>query len=444
MRSTGLYWFTQDLRLKDNPNLERASDLVDHLICAYCIDPALLQPSRYHTGGMSPLRVGFLLEGLQDLSDNLQSQQQSLHVFYDSPVSRLSQLIQEHQVTQLFVSRPAGYDEQRVIFSLQERFPTLRIVVSDAQTLFSEAQLPFGIEQLPKNFTAFRHKVESIEIDIEMDNTRNQSLPPTPLKSNDWDKSIASLTRDFSPLFRGGELAAVLHSQRYFKSELPQHYKTVRNAIAGFDHSTKFSPWLSQGSLSPKQIVSLLRQNEAQFGANESTYWIYFELLWREYFHWYGVKHKKRLFQFKGLRDKKPRRSFYGERFQKWCHGNTPYPLVNACMKELKQTGYFSNRGRQIVASCFVNELGLDWRYGAAYFEQHLLDYDVASNWGNWQYIAGVGADPRGGRHFDLNKQQQQFDPEQAYIRQWQGQLCDTTLDSVDMVDWPIPSSSHS
>ncbi len=90
-------------------------------------------------------------------------------------------------------------------------------------------------------------------------------------------------------------------------------------------------------------------------------------------------------------------------------------------MNQLKQTGYMSNRGRQIVASCFIHELGLDWRYGATYFEQHLIDYDVASNWGNWQYLAGVGADPRGCRQFNLSKQTQQYDPNAEFIDKWQG-----------------------
>ena len=107
-------------------------------------------------------------------------------------------------------------------------------------------------------------------------------------------------------------------------------------------------------------------------------------------------------------------------------------------MKQLNQTGYMSNRGRQIVASCLVNELQLDWRFGAAYFEQQLVDYDVASNWGNWQYIAGVGADPRGGRHFNLEKQTATYDPEHHFIRQWHGEANQYPLDSVDAADWPI------
>jgi deoxyribodipyrimidine photo-lyase len=144
------------------------------------------------------------------------------------------------------------------------------------------------------------------------------------------------------------------------------------------------------------------------------------------------------LFNVSGIKTSKPKTSFYPERFQKWCNGNTPYPIVNACMKQLNSTGYMSNRGRQLVASCFVHELGLDWRYGAAYLEQQLIDYDTASNWGNWQYLAGVGADPRGHRRFDLAKQTNIYDPKRVFIERWDGDNHDDSLDSVDAADWPV------
>ena len=110
-------------------------------------------------------------------------------------------------------------------------------------------------------------------------------------------------------------------------------------------------------------------------------------------------------------------------------------------MNQLNRTGYLSNRARQIVASALVNELQVDWRYGAAWFEQQLIDYEVGSNWGNWQYIAGVGADPRGGRHFNLEKQAAQFDPDGDYVRRWGDDRELTPLDSVDAADWPIARS---
>ncbi len=102
-----------------------------------------------------------------------------------------------------------------------------------------------------------------------------------------------------------------------------------------------------------------------------------------------------------------------------------------------------SNRGRQLVASCLVHELGLDWRYGAAYFESQLIDYDVASNWGNWQYLAGVGADPRGSRQFNLEKQTQMYDPNHEFIDKWDGHCDGERLDNVDMVDLLIAMESH-
>ena len=105
--------------------------------------------------------------------------------------------------------------------------------------------------------------------------------------------------------------------------------------------------------------------------------------------------------------------------FNNWVNGTTGYPIVDACMRQLKETGFMSNRGRQIVASCFVHELQQDWCYGAAYFEHQLVDFDVASNYGNWQYLAGVGSDPRGHRQFNLVKQAQHYDPDGSFVNAW-------------------------
>ena len=244
-------------------------------------------------------------------------------------------------------------------------------------------------------------------------------------------------------VFIGGETAALNRLNNYFKSSLPASYKQFRNNLSGWDNSSKLSPWLGYGCMSARQVVQAIKHFEASNIKNDSTEWLYVELLWREYFQWVHFAVGVKTYQFKGLNDSSPLTCFYPERFNKWCLGNTPYPLVNACMHELKQTGYLSNRGRQIVASCLVNELAVDWRYGAAWFEEQLIDYDAAVNWGNWQYIAGVGVDPRGGRHFNLAKQTQLYDEDGSYQKTWNSNSAQysDTLDSVDVVDWPVANS---
>lgn len=130
-------------------------------------------------------------------------------------------------------------------------------------------------------------------------------------------------------------------------------------------------------------------------------------------------RHGGALFRSQGLLPSAPRVEPDAEAFVRWCEGRTGLSLVDAAMRELRHTGHLSNRLRQIVASALIHELGGDWRAGAAWFEHGLIDFDVHSNQGNWAYIAGVGTDPRGGRHFDLDKQAREHDPDGSYRRLW-------------------------
>jgi deoxyribodipyrimidine photo-lyase len=438
----GLIWFGNDLRGADQKMLWRAAQDVDQLICLYCDEPHHKRPSRYATQGMSPQRRDFLFEGLDDLTAQLQALGQLLFVSQLDATTSLNLLLDGWPISSLYRNHHGGWDEQQVLNQIAHQYPDIRIHIDHGLSLFEPWQLPFKISELPDSFSKFRRLVENISIATPL--PRVLELPPAPHVDlaliQAWQgKPI----RRSKCTFIDGEQAAQQQLLDYFSTELPSHYKEVRNALDGWENSTKFSPWLAQGCLSARQIVTMLKAYEAGHGANESSYWIYFELLWREYFHWYATCHGKKLFLPEGVSQQRTQGSFYAERFRKWCQGNTPYPLVNACMKQLNQTGFMSNRGRQIVASCLIYELGIDWRYGAAYFEQQLLDYDVGSNWGNWQYIAGVGADPRGGRRFNLQKQTEQYDPHQQFIDKWQGQKFDSQLDSVDAADWPISPKSH-
>lgn len=438
----GLVWFGDDLRCADQNMLWRAIQEVDYLICLYCDEPHNNHPSRYATQGMSANRRRLLNQGLQDLALQLQALGQTLFVSSMDAATSLNLLLNEIPISHLYRNHHGGWDEQQTLNRIESRYSDVRIHLDHGLSLFTPSQLPFDITQLPDSFSKFRRLVENLDVFPPL--PALQKLPPAPTFDIQCIRPWQLKQIEDNSMFTGGERAAVDQLSDYFSTNLPSHYKETRNELDGWENSTKFSPWLAQGSLSARQIKASIDVYERDHGANESTYWIYFELLWREYFHWYATCYGKQLFLPGGLSGKQTQGSYYAERFRKWSQGNTPYPLVNACMKQLNETGFMSNRGRQIVASCLIYELGIDWRYGAAYFEEQLIDYSVGSNWGNWQYIAGVGADPRGGRHFNLQKQTEQYDPNLHFIHKWQGQIFDTQLDSVDAADWPIfPTSSN-
>jgi deoxyribodipyrimidine photo-lyase len=430
----GLFLFKNDLRVDDNPALARAAAEVDQLICLYCLESRQPPSSLHAPGYLSPQRQTFLFQSLADLHHSLRNLGQRLNFSTESPLDIIPQLITQHDISQIYCSENTGVHENQIWQQLFKRYPMISFTRIASHTLFEQADLPFPLAELPDSFSKFRKWVE--RLDIKPPIPALKQLPRSPELSEQWPQ--IPIISSQSMLFDGGERQGLAHLENYFERNLASSYKETRNGLDGMDYSTKFSPWLANGSLSARRIVCRLRNYEHDVEANDSTYWIYFELLWREYYQWYAHRHGKRLFNVSGIKTSKPKTSFYPERFQKWCNGNTPYPIVNACMKQLNSTGYMSNRGRQLVASCFVHELGLDWRYGAAYLEQQLIDYDTASNWGNWQYLAGVGADPRGHRRFDLAKQTNIYDPKRVFIERWDGDNHDDSLDSVDAADWPV------
>lgn len=442
MAQQSLYWFTQDLRIQDNQAL-LAAQASQSLICVYIIDPRWFKAQRWQHTPLGMHRWIFLQECLSDLAESLRGLGQRLHTFYGQPEDIIPKLCHTYDINHLLCTRLVGSDEKAILDTIRVRAPQTCIEQYDQYTLFSLSELPIRLKDWPKQYTPFRKLAEAWPVADAL--PAPETLPAMPklfalpaIERPDW----VPAPRHTRCNFYGGERAAQGQLDHYFSGQLPQHYKEVRNALEGWDNSSKFSPWLNQGCLSPRQITSRLRQYEHDQAANDSTHWLYLELLWREYFQWLHHRIGSRLFLFKGLAKTAPLTSYYAERFQKWCDGQTPYALVNACAKELKQTGYVSNRGRQILASCLVNELSVDWRYGAAWFEHQLVDYDVAVNWGNWQYIAGVGVDPRGGRHFDIEKQTSLYDSEGHYRRFW-GAQAHAQLDSVDAADWPIVPGAH-
>ncbi|MEZ8814931.1 DASH family cryptochrome [Vibrio cyclitrophicus] len=473
MKKIGLYLFTNDLRADDNELLGKASRLVDELICVV-IEPNLSVFSRKFAKEQQygAERAKFISQSITDLESRLANLGQELIVLRsstltDEEMSRdfaLSEIIKSQQATHLFVSHHCGFDERHLVQSIQFNFPKLILMQQHHSTLLELEQLPFELSKLPRSFTKFRKLVEHLPIDTQ--SLSITTLPPMPkalshchsiqASNSKFDEHCLNISNTnvnglHNSSFIGGEQAGLAHLHDYFSHPYAHQYKQTRNAFDGKENSTKFSPWLALGCVSPKTIYRNLVQFEAKHGSNDSTYWIFFELLWREYFYWKCLSLGSSLFQ-NGTDnpsiDSVLATNTTQQNFANWKCGNTGYPIVDACMRQLNTTGYVSNRGRQLAASCLIYELGVDWRNGAAYFESQLVDYDVASNWGNWAYIAGdlnqpvhntqsshnnrsihnnqsihkdqsINQSQPKSRHFDLAKQTEMYDPDHVFINQW-------------------------
>lgn len=219
---------------------------------------------------------------------------------------------------------------------------------------------------------------------------------------------------------RGGESAAWDRVREYiWEGDHLRRYKETRNGLIGSDYSSKFSPYLAHGCLSPRDVVAEVRRYETERVRNRSTYWMVFELLWRDYYLYLARTVGAGLYRLTGPQDRELPWRKDGEAFERWRLGTTGEPFVDANMRELLVTGFMSNRGRQVVASYLARDLTVPWTWGAEWFESQLVDYDPGSNWGNWSYTAGVGTDPRKDRYFNPHTQAERYDPNAEYRRLW-------------------------
>jgi len=420
-----VFWFRHDLRLHDNPALALALRLARErytwLLPVVVLDPT--QTTAHTPWGFArqgPHRSQFVSEGVASLADSLQALGTPLWVRHANPVATLTECLQQLRASELVCEDIPAPEEQAAVAALTTACARLGAKVSTVwqSTLFAPEALPMRPEQVPDTFTAFRHKLEASGA------TEAQPLPA----ATEWPRVPQGLapapplnTARSAPSTvagQGGEPAALSHLARYCAQGLPHTYKATRNALTGFDHSSRWSPWLASGALSARQAMAAIRRFEAAHGANDSTYWLWFELLWRDHFRWMHAKHGAALYRARGL-GPLPLPTHNAQGFERWCNARTGQALVDAGMRELATTGWLSNRMRQIVGSYLIHDLGGDWRAGAAWFEHMLIDFDTCSNQCNWAYIAGRGTDPRGGRRFNTDKQTQDHDPHGDYRRLW-------------------------
>lgn len=424
-------WLLNDLRLHDHPALQaalRAAPQEVHFVYVWGPPAVRWGELSYRPVGpglrsrMSPARERFLLEALLDLAQRVR-----LTVLEGEPHRVLPAWAQQKGFAAVYAHREWAPEEtayqKAVSRTLAERGIAFHLL--EANALYDQAQLPFPLEGLPLLFTRFRQLVErSVEVKLPLP-APVQMPSASDRDSEGWLRHRLERLPAPSPLsfpFEGGEIAGQKWVQTYFEGPVFT-YQQTRNSFTGQTFSSHFSPWLALGCVSPRWVYAALRQAEKTHGASDSTYALFFELLWREYFRWLLARFGGKAFSEGGIRGYRLPWKRDERLYQSWVEGRTGYPVVDAALRELAATGWTSNRARQIVASFFTKNLFLDWRWGATYFETQLIDYDVYSNWGNWLYQAGVGTDGRGFRWFDPVRQAKLYDPQGHFIRMWVPEL---------------------
>ncbi len=431
---TALLWLRHDLRVHDHAPLADALDAAGpdgRLLAVACLDPRQTEPTELGVRKMDGYRAAFLLESLRDLRARMRALGGDVVVRQGRPEDVVPDLARQTDAATVHLTDEPTREETDVADAVRRALPEVDWRPVWGHTLVDVDALPFAIDRAPDVFTQFRKAVERTRPADRYPAPRPapDRLPSLPdgVDPGEIPDSVAALgleprepdtRRGFA--IRGGEAEGLARLQAYvWDKDRLKTYKETRNGMLDPDDSSKLSPWLANGCLSPRRVQAEVARYEAERGANKSTYWLTFELLWRDFFRVYGAKHGDRLFWPsgpKGIEGVSTRLDH--AHYAAWCHGRTGLPLVDASMRELNATGFMSNRGRQNAASFFVKHLDLDWRAGAAYYEGMLVDYDVTSNWGNWAYVAGVGSDPRD-RYFDVELQAKKYDPDSEFIGHW-------------------------
>ena len=429
---TIIIWYRNDLRLHDHKPLDQACQEKAHIIPIYCFDSRQFATTSFGFPKTGKYRAQFLLESVQNLRQSLQNIGSNLIVRQGLPEVEISNLAKQLKVDAVYYHQEVTAEELAVEKSLNQALSNIGIKSQSfwGSTLYLPEDLPFEITHIPELFTNFRKQVEkksAVEEPLPTP-TKLPSLPNIELGNIPTSAELKLETPIYDSRavlkFKGGETEAIARLNHYFwEANCLKDYKETRNGMLGADYSSKFSPWLALGCISPRYIYNQVQQYETEVIKNNSTYWLIFELIWRDFFRFICAKHGNKIFYISGLQGIDIPWKEDWQRFNLWQEGKTGYPLVDANMRELALTGFMSNRGRQNVASFLTKNLGINWQMGAEWLESLLIDYDVCSNWGNWNYTAGVGNDARGFRYFNILKQSHNYDPKGDYVRHWLPEL---------------------
>ena len=416
MDKISIFWFRRDLRLHDNKALFHALQSEEKILPIFIFDIDILKKIP-----KDDARISFIYSELKAMNMHLESYGTEIKMFHGNPKEVFKSLMKNYTIEKVFTNH--DYEPYAIKRDLE-----IKEVVSTSKIDFQtyKDQVIFEKNEITKKdgkpyvvYTPYSKKwLEKYETN------KPENYPSEDLLDRLYKKT-KSETLTLSDI---GFIETSIPIKNYiFNSRIINEYEETRNFPA-LDNTSKLGPHLRFGTVSVRQMVSRADAYENKIFLKE--------LIWREFFMqilWHFPETHKN--SFKSKYDRIIWRNNEKE-FKKWCEGNTGYPMVDAGMRQLNKTGFMHNRVRMLVGSFLCKHLLIDWRWGEAYFAEKLHDYEMSSNVGNWQWVAGTGVDASPYfRIFNPTSQIQKFDKELKYIKKW--------VPDFQEITYPSPMVEH-
>ena len=416
MDKISIFWFRRDLRLHDNKGFFRALQSEEKILPIFIFDTEILKKIP-----KDDARISFIFSELKAMNTHLESFETEIKMFHGNPKDIFKSLLNKFKIVKVYTNHdyePYAIKRDLVIKELLAKnkidFQTYKDqVIFERNEITKKDGKPYVV------YTPYSKKW------LE----KYQTSKPEYYPSEDYLIRLYKKTKSkIITLSDLGFIETNIPIKNYiFNSRIINEYEETRNFPA-LDNTSKLGPHLRFGTVSIRQMVSRADEQENKIFLKE--------LIWREFFMqilWHFPHTHKN--SFKSKYDRIIWRN-NEEEFKKWCDGNTGYPMVDAGMRQLNKTGFMHNRVRMLVGSFLCKHLLIDWRWGEAYFAEKLHDYEMSSNVGNWQWVAGTGVDASPYfRIFNPTSQIQKFDKELKYIKKW--------VQDFQELTYPSPMVEH-
>ena len=400
MNKVVIFWFRRDLRLHDNTALFHALSNSETVLPIFIFDTHILNDLK----NKKDKRVDFIHQSLQKIQDKLIAAGSSLYIVNETPQKAFEKITQKFSVKAVYVNHdyePSAIErDDKIAKYLQSK--NIAFHSFKDQVIFEKKEVMKSDGTPYTMFTPFS-KIWKQQLQLH---------PITHFESEKLEHNFTKITPQHFPSLEeiGFEKSDLIYPEATWNEDLIKKYHDTRN-FPSIKGTSLLSVHLRFGTISVRKLVKK--------AASTNEVWLN-ELIWREFFmmilfHFPHVVKNS----FKAKYDKIEWRNNEQE-FKAWCEGKTGYPIVDAGMRELNETGFMHNRVRMVVASFLTKHLLIDWRWGEAYFAEKLLDYELSANNGNWQWAAGSGCDAAPYfRIFNPEEQTKKFDAEEIYIRKW-------------------------